>query len=677
MVTKVIPPKKQKGLWLTRLDCPRSSEDIQLHKLKTLCGLAASAVVFSGCGGSGTDIIPTPLNSSTRVIVGYVYVSTGLVAVTPDTIITNSSTPPAGYAAPTSGTVTLFVTDGVITRASDTEVFQMTSGNSIIATVTSRDEGTPKVRYGATGLQYNSVARTAIPNTNLNMGGTNGSLLTLNYQDSALNYTPGPAASIQVLIKDPNGTNKFEAPSASFATIIPTANEGDVLQVAVIAKDANGIVIPGTTAIITDPNSNATESAVVQTVTTISAGGSGVEGVSVPVRFTVSGADGLAATYSTTYTYGNSTNFVATIELDSIAAPTRGFVQAGLNWNVGTATPQANLYVVLLQNGRGINVPNRAFSLRRKNTAGTVQFNYAVVDSPFYNVTTAPGDETTNAQGRFFFDLLAPASADGNVAHNTANIKYLDNTIEALVNSNVVGSTTYKISRNLDSLTIAGASRLDVGTTSKATGTDSFRVTGAVDVDTEATVAPSGSYSWDLSNTGALPPAQIGDPDNLSNRSESASTGSSSTSSIVVGAGPSAGMTYVTCSFGSVDSNQLAVGIYGPPSKVRITPTPNSFGLFGNSAGDNIAMTASYIDSYGHSLGSEVITTAKTGTVTSSGSTLTFPSLPSLVYNVTTPASGTSIVTMTLSGTWTGTGQGTSVGSSSWNLSRNVNIALD
>ncbi len=663
------------------------SRNILLRNLKILCGIAASMAIISGCGGSST-VVPPTINTSTRVVVGYVYVATGLIAVTPETIITNSSTPPAGYAAPTAGTITLFVVDGVITRASDTEVFNMTGGNQIIATVTSNSVNTPQVRYSGTGLQYNGNGKPAIPNTNLNMGGTNGSLLTLNYNDSELNYVPGPVASLEVKIKDPNGSNVFEIPSVSFANIVPSISSADDYQVAVIAKDANGIIIPETQTTMTDANSNTTETAVAQNSNSLSVVGGGVEGVDVAVSFGVAGTLAIQTVVTTNYTYGNANEFTATINPGSTSgAPTRGLIDTGLIWPV-IGSRDFDEYYTLVKNKNAVPVPGTIANLNRLDTAGTSTGNSWNVPTGMAppipnNVFSYDSDDTTGSDGRCYFTLLSPSPVVGDPLYNTANIKYTPNDIGNRlqvrnVNGTVIGRFDFIVTRPLDSLNITGASRLDVNTSSVSTGANAYKVANGVDVDSQSVPAPAGPFTWTVSGTPlSTMPIQVGDPDNRSNRSVAAPTGSSTSSSIVIGAGPSPGQINVLCAQGSVESNILITEVYGAPSKVLLSATPSSTGYFFSPAGGNNTITVSYIDSFGHSLGSEVATISKAGTVNSNGSTLTFPNLPSLNYDVTTPSSGTTTATFTLSGTWTGTGQGTTTGSSNWNLSRTVNIQLD
>ncbi len=161
-----------------------------------------------------------------------------------------------------------------------------TDGNAVVARVTSLSAGTPSLTFSGTGFQYNGVGKSNIPAQVVNLVGSNDVTLVLTYQSPS--YTVGAPAAIKVMVLDPNGSNKFGAPGDIISSIIPSTSAADDYAVAVTALDANNVVIPGTTPVITDPNSNATETAVTEGGGVIHVVGGGVEGVSVPITFGVS-----------------------------------------------------------------------------------------------------------------------------------------------------------------------------------------------------------------------------------------------------------------------------------------------------------------------------------------------------------------------------------------------------
>ena len=97
---------------------------------------AVAGSVLVGCGGSSSG---TNLNNATRIAVGYVYVrQNNWPQASPSVIVSQSSIAPSGYAAPDAGTVTMTVPDGTITRSEDTENFNMSTSNVIVARVYSQ-----------------------------------------------------------------------------------------------------------------------------------------------------------------------------------------------------------------------------------------------------------------------------------------------------------------------------------------------------------------------------------------------------------------------------------------------------------------------------------------------------------------------------------------------------------
>lgn len=646
-----------------------------MRKSLFISGVALAGSLLIGCGGGGDG-----LNTASKVIVGYVYVSTDNTPTgSPSSIVTGSVTPPSGFVAPTAGTFTLAVDDGDITRGADSEAFDMSVSNEVIAHVVSKSSGTPQVKFSATGLQNAGsgagTARPNIPLTSANMSGANETVQTLSYGS----VTPAPIgapASIQVKIKNPSafGANAFGAPATVMPSIVPVANSADDYVVAVTLIDVNGNVIPGTNAVITDPNGNVTESAVAETATSIHASGGGVEGTNVTITFSTTQAPNLTLSYTAPYSYGNQANFVATF---SPVGPT------SLIWPAaGPAATQA--YTCNVKNGLGVVVPNLTVGFRGLNTAGTVQNNYPAPASGS-RVSSTTG--VTDAAGNVGVTFNTPAGAAGNAAFNSLNIKYqagfplVGNKLQLTTNggNTVAGQTEIIINRPLANLNIQGASRLDINTSSRLSGPFQYLVTAATDIDTQVIAAPVGTYSWTLTpigNSGGT--VTVGDADDTSARSVCTPTfiGSVTGPSVQIAAGSVAGQFTLKATFNTTDSNLLTTDIYGPPAKITLNPVPTAGGV-SFTAGQTQNITCSFVDAFGHAVSGESTATSKSGSITSGNAVMnTIPSLPSLIYSITASTTVDSNAQFTLGGTWNGTGQGITTGSNSWSITRNTLINI-
>ncbi|MBS1719997.1 MAG: hypothetical protein JST35_06090 [Armatimonadetes bacterium] len=646
-----------------------------MRKSLFFCGAALLGTILAGCnnGGGSAQI--------RRVVVGYVWVSTNSTpAGSPDVVVTGNATAPAGYAAPTGGTFTLNVADGEITRGADSETFTMSSSNQIAAYVKLNNGNS--VTFSATGLSYTdpvtnvTSSKTPIPSTNQSISGTNDTVAVLSFQ--APTYTPGAPAALKVIVRDPSGANKFGAPATVIPNIVPSANSGDRYEIAVVALDANNVVIPGTTQTVTDTNSNASETATSVSGSFMTVGGAGVEGQAVVLTCGITQNSSLTTTVNTVYSYGNRANFIAAFTPSaeqSVIWPASG----------GAATVA---YTVNVKNGRGINVPNENITLRRRNTAGTVENNYPAPASGSALSTTTV---TTDASGNGTFDFQTPAGAAGNSGFNSLNIKYkvgnplVANRVDALTSgTNVVGTASVVVTRPLSSLTIAGPARLDVGTSTLAANVNQtsnpYNVTGAIDIDTQTIAAPTGTYAWTLTPV-AAGANTVGDPDNTSPRSVAApATNGSTTGSVLnVDAGSIAGQFTVQADFGGTLSNTLTVDVYGPPAKVILSPTP-AVGGIAFASGEVKTVSTGFVDSFGHAMTLSapsngvhtVLLTGKTGGQTSgNGNIVSQGAAPNPNWTVTASSTGIdSTFQLTLSGTWGGRGQGAQVGSGAWNLIR-------
>lgn len=690
-----------------------------MRRTLLLSGISVvGGVLLAGCGGSSSNSTTAPtFTEVTKSVYGFVYVASGLTpAGSPNVVITNSSTAPDGYTPANLGTLTIQVADGEITRAADSEVFNLSDGNFIAAKVTSRTTlgGTPTFTFSGTNIGGTTgpigSGPFTVASTNVPLNSSN-SLQALTFNSAA--YTAGPAASLKVLLRDRNVSgSKFGAPSTVISDIIPgDGDTNEAYDVLVITQDANGVVLGDAGdwsmtdsfsgsdySFISFEGGSTTVRSGFPVPDVIYATGGGVEGDDVNLTFTTPQAAGLSTSFTTNYTYGNESEFVA-----SINNPTS---PATLLWDDNTPGrgSSTNFHDIdfTLRNSRGVAVPNRAFTLRAKNTAGSIYgTNYPspANGSVFANVESST-DNSGNSSGSLF---LTPIFAAGNSNFNSLNIKYgTGNVVEILVNnasrggSQVVGSVNIVITRPLGALGISGASRLDTGTISPATtamtNTDRFRLTTANDVDNQSVLAEStfatllSNVTWNaITNIASATavsgfPNPAGDLDDQATRSVSAASYNGGTTgvSVRINAGSSAGRFTVTASSGSVISPAFTVDVFGVPQKVKLTTvsggvSPTSGGFTGIANGGSITVTPTFIDTFGHTIPTgELAFGTSLGTVTSGGGGTIIPVSAGSRDYIVTKGNSTTVATVTYNAiTWTGA----KGGSGSNSIARTFNVA--
>lgn len=650
----------------------------------------AAGLVVVGCGGgSGGD---SGFTTATRTVAGFVYVRTDLApAGSPNVVVTPSAVPPAGYAVPTAGTVTLQVANGNISRATSLSfnVSPTVDGNFIVARVESRlqGSGTPAFSISGTGISFDdSIPGTpnagpfALASTNIPLNSTNDTQLI---SIGAPTYTPGPAASLTALVRDRSAVgSKFGAPNTVITSLLPGSDSTSFdYDVIVFARDANGVLLNNFNQDVTDSSAGTDFGPVGYNAGSriLTVRGGGAEGTPVTLNFTNAAATGLALTFNSTYTYGNAANFVT-----SFSAPSN---PATLLWAETGPTATVNINFQL-QNGRGVAVPDRSvsFATRDARSSGTpAVFSGNAYPAPAAGSILSATSTSTDTNGLATVTLSAPSSALGNTSFNGLNIKYGTGLkVDVNVGSTTTGSQVVTILRPLGSLSISGASRLDVGTTSRTTGTSAYAITSAADIDGQSVATPAGPFTWTITPAGADPDGdgpltnQVGDPDNQSLRSTAtpSTSGATNGTTLIINAGNSAGRFTVTASSGSVNSNTITTNVFGPPSKVTVSPTPAPTGIVG-APGSSLALTVAFLDGFGNDVTGETTVTGKTGSLTSStGGTFTFPSAPSRVYNLTFPTSASSAqASMGVTLNWTGTGQGTTTGTATGlNITRLLNV---
>lgn len=637
---------------------------------KGLCFIVASCALFvAGCGGSDSN------NSSavSRLVVGFVYVKGTAGSGTGDNVIISpSSTPPTGYFVPdATGSVTLSVSDGTITRAPDSETFNMSAGNVIAATV--RQNSAPfSMTISATGLQRSGTARSFATATQA-LGSTaqNGTTLALDINDPGT-YTPGPTASIQLWLRNRGGN-----PGTSSASFLDPETStggswvgGNVYDTNVAFFDAEGVAKSGITpSVTTDDVTRLTYAS--NQLTAIAAQ------TAAPVTVTVSEAVGapVSLSYDADYTQGTVTTLFI-----SGSSPTLVWNEAGPVSSFGMGVTVSNQY----------GAPMAGLTVDWRNTEADLGDTGVFVNTGTntWNTTSAGAVFSgaflpTDANGQTAAIFSTPVSVAGPLAGGDKQPKGLNN-VQAFVgavNSNTIGVT---IVRPLESVTIVGPSRLDVGTTSSSSliSAQNYRITGGVDVDNDAVATPSGPFVWAVTNVDNSANT-VGDDGDLTTQSTSVASisGSTTGSSIQIAAGNNAGQVtvQVTDANGSplgTPSNTVTTEVFGKPSKLiyrsddsSAVQIVNGAGAFAGSNGSNFVFTTRFLDSAGHEIPiGELALTAKTGSTDSlSGANITFPALPNRTFDLTLGSADGSC-TLAFSGTWTGI----LGGSGSFNINRST-----
>ncbi len=680
-----------------------------MRRTLLLSGISVvGGVLLAGCGGGGSDSAPAPtFTEVTKSVYGFVYVASGLApSGSPNVVITNSSTAPDGYLPANLGTLTIQVADGEITRAADSEVFNLSAGNFIAAKVTSRTSvgGTPSFTFSGSGLGSTTgpvgTGTFPIAATNVSLNSSN-SLQALTFNSAA--YTAGPAASLRVLLRDRSVSgSKFGAPATVLSNIIPGNEDNESYDVLVITQDANGVVLGNASDwSVTDSFSGSDYSFVdfnggslpgrggkgSSIPDVIYATGGGVEGDDVLLTFTTPVASGLSTSFTTNYSYGNEANFSVNFTNPSSTAT--------VVWPTSGPVNTVPLAFTIL-NANGVSVPNRAYSLQVRNTNGT-NYGSNTYPSPAAGSALTSSSGTTDGSGNATSTFNTPTSAAGSSAFNSLNVKYgVGNTVAVIGSAGIIGSRSIIITRPLGALGLSGASRMDTGTTSPATNAtsnpDRFRLTTADDVDSQSVLAEStfatllSNVTWDAINN--IPsatavsgfPNPAGDLDDTATRSVSAASynGSSTGVSVRINAGSSAGRFTVTASASGITSPAFTVDVFGVPQKVKLTTvsggvSPTAGGFTGIPTGGSITVTPTFIDTFGHTIpNGELAFGTSLGTVTSGGGGTIIPVSAGSRDYIVTKGNTTTVATVTYNAiTWTGA----KGGSGSNSIARTFNVA--
>lgn len=620
----------------------------------TMLGAGALALsLLAGCGGGGSA------DKVTRVLVGYVYVTknsggtyTGpttafiLPANNLNVIDPTPANPESGdeipVAKPTAGTLTLSV-DGSLTRALDTETFNLASSNEIICTAKGKVNGL--VTVSASGIELDSVAKTfASLSVNLGTTASNGTNLGIQSANTPT-YTPGAPDDIRIRMRTTKGVGgtavngTWKSPDdmmVSNGTGLGTGfMAGQVYDLAAAVLDANGIVITGASVTVTPSDLTRVTYGSNQLTTAL-----GQTTADVEVTVAVTGATLINKLFHGDYNQGTAAAITVTP-----AGPT------DLLWAAsGAEATQA--MTVTAKNEVGANVVGSTVNLT-SNKSSANDWQTGAFDSTTAVFTPATG--VTDASGQLATVVTAPTSTGALPAGNAA--KGLC-TVTATIGANT-GTATLRVVRPLGDVQITGPTMLDTGSATPNPAqlpvpANIVKVTSMTDIDTD-TLAPADypAVTWNRVNTVAGANV-VGNTGDTSPRSVSNATIASNG---VVTAGTIAGQVVVTATAGGVTSAvPLTIEIYGKPSKLVYNPDTNATGGYTGTAGNTQAFTVAYYDAFGHNLTSEVSgLRTQSGISSSAAGTISAGGLGVSSFDLTF-GTGTGTFTIALTtATWTGT----------------------
>ncbi len=590
-----------------------------MRKAFLLFGIAALAGILGGCGGGGSSA--PVITTTTRVLAGFVYAKGNALGAGPEVVVTSSANPPTGYFAPSSGFVTLDVANGTLTRSPDSEPFDMSISNAIVVTA----KAAPSSSVGVTGsnIILNGNAKT-LTSYSVDLGpiGDTGTVETIP-SPAAPSYTPGAPVAIQYTI---NGSAPA-SPKELFVAGAPAGNGGS-RALSIIALDSNGVINPAATFTVTSTTIGVTitGTGASRTLAPNTAGNSAPEGdTTITVQLDSANVTG---SFLANFTYGNVGLITVTPGASSLLWNTAGVAATTSVDVLVTNTFNAPMFGKIV----ALTDPGKAAANGWITQAGATVF------------TAASG--ATDTTGHFTTTMTAPVSA---VAGGGLNLTPKGvNTVTATVGASN-GTATVKVIRPLNSVTIAGPSRVDVGTTTPGSGLTSvaYQPTAAVDVDgASAPLAdyPALSLTYTVVNTaGGAAFGNTGD-NSLTTTSTSAIMGGAGNGNRVV-AGNTAGVYTMQVTGGvPTPSNLVTTQVFGDPTKIILSPDTNTanviagaLGNYSGATGATQAATFTLKDSAGHTIPAGEVNYTSTftlqgltgGNVTSGGSnvnsfTLTF-----------------------------------------------------
>ena len=587
--------------------------------------IVGTSALLVGCGGSGSVVTTT----TSRVLAGFVYAKGNNLGAGPEVVVTASANPPVGYFAPTSGTVTLSVADGTLSRSPDSEAFNMATSNAIVVTATAAPSST--VNIAGSGITYNGAKTLGAYSANLGPISATGTVQVIP-SPNAPSYTPGTPVALKYTI---NGA----APTAPKELFIAGANDQfGPKSLACVGLDSNGVVNPAATFTIAG-------SAPVGIVVT----GSGPAFTMSPDTAANSAVEG-DSTFTVQLVGQNVTgSFIGNFSYGTVSTVTVTTGASSLMWN--TAGPVATTSVsALVGNQYAAPMLGKTVTLTNPGKTTANVWNTQAGATAF-TATTGP----SNTSGTFSTTLNAPVSAlaGGGLTLTPKG----NNTITATVGS-TVGTAIVKVIRPLDTVVLAGPSTVNIGTTTPLAGAGlAYLISNGVDVDglgVPLTDYPATTFTYTVTNTVGGTYGNTGDVGTRTTAVAAIMGGAGNGSRVV--AGNVAGQYGMRVTGGVVTpSNIVTTEVVGIPSKIFLTPDTNTtvnLGGQGNYSGiQGFVQSASFVfkDSFGHTIpNGEVSYTSifsvdaiTGGNITSGGSnvsnfTLTFGANDGLVHLTTT-----------------------------------------
>jgi hypothetical protein len=538
-----------------------------MRNLGLLSASVAVAAILAGCGGGGGG----SSKQVTRTVAGFVYVLGGTGSASPNAVILPTATAPAGFFAPTSGSVTLSVPDGTISRSPDSEIFNMALSNAVICSVRAK-EGTD-ITVSGSGLNFQGDPRSfSTFSVDIGVKANTNTVLVLNTGTST--YTPGPAVSLFYTVNGVVPTNAVQQFVA-----------GDVASsLAVVSLDASGVIVTTLDYTVTATNAGVVVSGSpgAGPFDLTPAGTAQAEGL-VDITIDDNNAN-LQATINGNFTHGTPTTVSLTGTSNTVLWGTIAPAVANTTSNL-TAT---------VTNEFGVAMPGVAVTFTNAkapaNTwAASPGTNYTAVVSP------------TNASGQATATFNPPDAVNAPIPGNAA--KGLS--VATATAGSASGTFNITVLRPIGALTIVGPSRLDTGTTSSSvvSGPQTYELTGATDVDGDAATIPAGTATWSVLN--AAFSATVGNTGNT--QAGSVSNSSINPTTGVVTAGTVAGQATVSATIGSVTSNNVVTQVFGTPSKIILNPDTTASVIVGATGeylfanvGDTTNATFSLQDASGH-----------------------------------------------------------------------------
>lgn len=617
-----------------------------------LIGLVALAAALAGCGGGGGGGDTTPTLQTTRTLAGFVYAKGNALGSGPDVVVTTSAVAPTGYFPPSSGTVTLNLADGTLTRSPDSEPFDMSISNAIVVAA----KANPSTNVDITGstIMLDGIAK-GLTSYSINLGpiSETGTVETIESPDAPV-YTPGAPEELRFTI---NG-NAISSANELFVAGAPVGVQGD-RTLSMVGLDSNHVINPAATFTVVSETNGVlvTGSGPSVLLSPGTAANSSVEG-DTTITITLVGAN-VTGSFLANFSYGTATVTV-----------TPG--ASLLLWNTSGVAASTGIDVSAV-NEFSVPVFGRPVTL---TDPGKVSGNNWITQAGATAFTAVTG--FTGTTGHFITTLTAPVSA---VAGGGLNLTPKGaNTITASVGV-ATGTSDVKVIRPLQTVTIVGPSRVDVATTTPAgVGTGTYHPSAGVDVDGASALLadyPALTLVYTVTNAvGGAPFGNTGDQ----------SLPTTSTASILPGAGNenrvqagnTAGTFAVQVTAGvPTPSNIITTDVYGDPSKIYLSPDtntvnviPGALGNFSGSVGSTLEASFILRDSAGHTLPDGEITYTSTFTLGSgTGGNITSGGLNVGTFSLTFgPQDG--LLTIALnSGVWTGL---SGTGNRQFNIAKNI-----